>query len=228
MAGLSLKQPNATLRCRCVCGSCAHSLMGLSYFEAPSKLQQETIAGPSVRARHALAPLVAFTVPPEFAGLDSEGQAQPLQALEVFGWLWQKLVSDEFKTGLVGLQDPLTYALHDHGDTTKSLCIRGTVPCDRVTKLCGGYFSLYVGKCQRRPGRQERGSVRITAHRFLCYWFNGVPPAAGLTMVTHTCGHADCLNPRHLRWANAQENAAARGWHAAHGRGHHSLHPPGA
>lgn len=46
------------------------------------------------------------------------------------------------------------------------------------------------------------------ASRVICRWAHGEPKAASL-VAAHSCfkGHEGCVNPRHLRWATASENA---------------------
>ena len=48
----------------------------------------------------------------------------------------------------------------------------------------------------------------VMAHRFLCEMRSGLPPSKK-HQAAHLCGrgHEGCVNPRHLRWATAKENA---------------------
>lgn len=55
------------------------------------------------------------------------------------------------------------------------------------------------------------------AHRAMCFEAHGKPPSEA-HQAAHSCGngHLGCVNPKHLRWATAQENAADK---LAHQRG---------
>ena len=76
-----------------------------------------------------------------------------------------------------------------------------------------GYLSCYCGRTddahKSKDGFRDlpNVSVRMYAHRLVCYAFNG-PPQPGQTVVSHTCNNPSCLNPRHLKWAAQQENMA--------------------
>lgn len=57
------------------------------------------------------------------------------------------------------------------------------------------------------------GQIRINqkqfiASRFICELAHGAPPESKM-QAAHSCGngHLGCVNPRHLRWATAKENA---------------------
>lgn len=61
-------------------------------------------------------------------------------------------------------------------------------------------------------------------HRIMCERAHG-PAPEGRNDVAHSCGVRACCNPKHLRWANPEENAADRVQHDTHMRG---LRHPGA
>lgn len=60
----------------------------------------------------------------------------------------------------------------------------------------------------------------VLAHRYICEMVHGKPPSRRLHSA-HSCGkgHLGCVNPRHLRWATAKENAADREIHGTSRRG---------
>lgn len=55
---------------------------------------------------------------------------------------------------------------------------------------------------------------RHVAHRFMCELVNGPPPTPE-HQAAHSCGkgHEGCVNPRHLSWKTATENALDRRLH---------------
>ena len=55
-------------------------------------------------------------------------------------------------------------------------------------------------------GRLEVGGRRVRAHRYMCQLAHGAPPSPD-HQAAHSCGRRICINPRHLRWATAQENS---------------------
>lgn len=62
------------------------------------------------------------------------------------------------------------------------------------------------------------GDNGIGAHRFICGVFHGPPPSPELH-AAHSCNVRNCINPHHLRWATAAENAADRTASGGHLRG---------
>lgn len=76
---------------------------------------------------------------------------------------------------------------------------------------------LFWPYSQRRgyPTMRVNGQMKAV-HRLICEEKHG-PPPADKPMAAHSCsnGHLGCCNYRHLRWADALENAADK---TAHGR----------
>lgn len=69
------------------------------------------------------------------------------------------------------------------------------------------------------------GQIRIDGrlhyvHRLVCEQVNGSQPSWG-QHAAHSCGngHLGCVNPKHLRWATAAENAADKVSHGTIPRG---------
>ena len=70
-----------------------------------------------------------------------------------------------------------------------------------------------TGNCY--PTAQWQGRKTTLAHLVL-EWKTGVPPEKGRVML-HSCDEPLCINPDHLRWGTARENAmdcVNRGRHA--------------
>lgn len=66
------------------------------------------------------------------------------------------------------------------------------------------------------------GGRSMNACRAMCIEANGEPPKDGKKYhAAHSCGRGQygCLNPRHLSWKTAAENAADKIIHGTHGRG---------
>lgn len=69
------------------------------------------------------------------------------------------------------------------------------------------YLEAKLGKGERHPPPRSRcKEIIISAHRVLCFWRHGHPPAEK-GLVLHTCGQSHCLNPLHLKWGDAKENS---------------------
>lgn len=69
-------------------------------------------------------------------------------------------------------------------------------------------------------GSLRENKVHHTAHRYMCRLAHGEPESAEL-MATHTCGRGDagCVNPKHLRWGTAKQNAEDSLAHGTRARG---------
>lgn len=73
-----------------------------------------------------------------------------------------------------------------------------------------------------RPNLKFPGGNQYAA-RFMCTLAHGAPPTPK-HQAAHNCGRGkDCVNPRHLRWATAKENAADKKIHGTYtcGESHH-------
>lgn len=114
---------------------------------------------------------------------------------------------------------------HSHG-----WCLRHVKRWRRNGDPLGGYASHgehqrwlqahadYVSdECLKWPFRSNsRGYAQtvvdgqiMPAARYMCFLAHGEPPTLSLH-AAHSCGRGDkgCVNPKHLRWATAKENAA--------------------
>jgi len=69
-------------------------------------------------------------------------------------------------------------------------------------------------------GQVRVDGVDMSASRFMCIVAHGEPPSPGLH-AAHSCGngHRGCVNPSHLRWLTASQNAAEKIEHGTHQRG---------
>jgi hypothetical protein len=103
--------------------------------------------------------------------------------------------------------------LREYGDPT---VIRAT--SHSVTKKEMEYFlSLNVEHClEWKHGGVTRGGyghyMNMGAHRYVCIRVHGEPPFMG-SQVRHLCGNPPCVNPKHLTWGTAKENADDRTVH---------------
>ena len=73
-----------------------------------------------------------------------------------------------------------------------------------------------------RPGLAALGRRSMSASRLVCIKAHGEPNSPDLH-AAHSCGNKMCLNPRHIRWATAVENAHDKIPHGTHLSG--ELHP---
>lgn len=88
-------------------------------------------------------------------------------------------------------------------------------------------YAIDTDECTLWPyNRSGKGYGRLKilgqhqgTHRLSCIKAHGMPPFDG-AQAAHSCGTPLCMNPRHLRWATNQENAADRANHGtqAYGR----------
>lgn len=64
------------------------------------------------------------------------------------------------------------------------------------------------------PGVLKFRGKRMAGHRAMCIAAHGEPPTKA-HQAAHSCGrgHMGCVNPKHLRWATALENAEDRRKH---------------
>lgn len=108
-----------------------------------------------------------------------------------------------------------------HGDPLAGRIDNGTI--DRfIEEVVVPYFGE---DCLIWPfGRSRKGyggANGIEAHRRVCKRVHGEPPSSR-HQAAHSCGNGLCVNPKHLRWATAIENAADRLIHGTHSRGEKS------
>lgn len=87
--------------------------------------------------------------------------------------------------------EPLTWLL-EHVNHRGDECLEWPFARDST-----GYGGLFY------DGRDDR------AHRVMCRLAHGESPSVGCDQAAHSCGngHMGCVNPNHLRWATARENA---------------------
>ncbi len=74
------------------------------------------------------------------------------------------------------------------------------VKAARHMSIRRGYLAVTLG-----DGGSPNSPCIEYAHRLVCFWFNG-PPPAGKGCVSHRCHNKMCLNPSHLVWASALDN----------------------
>lgn len=67
-------------------------------------------------------------------------------------------------------------------------------------------------------GQATVSSRKIAAHRAMCVLKHGEPPFARAE-AAHSCGNHLCVNPNHIRWATAGENAHDKITHGTVARG---------
>lgn len=67
-------------------------------------------------------------------------------------------------------------------------------------------------------GRVAHDGRSIAAHRLVCIRAHGPAPFTKAD-AAHRCGVRRCMNPRHVRWATRQENAADKVLHGTDPRG---------
>ena len=74
-------------------------------------------------------------------------------------------------------------------------------------------------------GYLTRCCKTLLAHRVICEMAHGAPPFPK-AHAAHFCGkgHEGCVNPRHMRWATAKENAADKIAHGTAPRGVNNGH----
>jgi hypothetical protein len=60
--------------------------------------------------------------------------------------------------------------------------------------------------------------VKTSAHRYVCVNFQGPAPSPD-HQAAHECGCRNCVNPSHITWKTAAENAADKLKHNTHNRG---------
>jgi len=110
----------------------------------------------------------------------------------------------------------------------------GRQPNGEIEEWVGRLLKMNSDECIAWPymkgrlgyGRWHRGGQRgksLQAHREICTMVHGQPPSPK-HQAAHSCGkgHLGCVNPRHLRWATAAENAADRYIHGTILRGERS------
>lgn len=86
-------------------------------------------------------------------------------------------------------------------------------------KWSGDDCLLYpFGKSMYGYGICSVGGTKGPASRHMCRLAHGEPPFED-AHAAHACGNRACVNPRHLRWATAEENAADKEIHGTLLRG---------
>ena len=73
-------------------------------------------------------------------------------------------------------------------------------------KTAAGYGACYVD-----------GEIKY-AHRIMCTWAHG-EPTPEKNHAAHLCGNPSCVNPAHLKWKSAKDNAADKLRHGTDNRG---------
>lgn len=67
-------------------------------------------------------------------------------------------------------------------------------------------------------GMMRINGKTIGAHRYMCVIAYGAAPFSNAE-VAHSCNNRACVNPQHLRWATAEENASDKEIHGTHPKG---------
>lgn len=61
-------------------------------------------------------------------------------------------------------------------------------------------------------GQVSFNKKKYLVHRLVCELTNGPSPERGMD-AAHNCGNANCVNPKHIRWATRADNLADRYTH---------------
>ena len=91
------------------------------------------------------------------------------------------------------------------GNTTKSIS-----DFVKANRNHNGHDCLFVPGAQKDvPASLSWLGKQITAARYMCLLTQGTPPENGM-LVRHLCGngHLSCVNPGHLAWGTASDNAS--------------------
>lgn len=83
-------------------------------------------------------------------------------------------------------------------------------------------------RCPAKLRRQAQKSVSYNVHHIVAWWAWGAPPGGGYDQALHWwCGNKLCLNPHHLCWGSAADNAYHRTFHGDKKKGLYSAsdHP---
>ena len=113
--------------------------------------------------------------------------------------------------------DPLTVTRASNGSTELAIAeIVASKPRDEC-------IIWPHGKNMHGYGVAAIKGKKFLAHRYICIVVNGEPPS-DRQQCAHSCGNGSsgCVNPLHLRWANAFENQADKLLHGTDNRGEKS------
>ena len=187
----------------------------------PVTPSEESIASrlPARRARAQRQPDRPGALPPEFkrphikarTGADGQqlwtpGRADPAVRLQVLRWLARQ--SDSPLLGTLAAADwhrVFTEDAHnseDEGDPVNE-CIRLRAG-QGISTRSGGYPSVTIGSVGISKSRRE--SVKLDAHRLVCWLTRGPPETEQASFAIHSCHHKDCVKSAHLSWDTQQEN----------------------